>query len=281
MAPSRPARPTFEFKDAKLSPPRSPWRRAQVRARQQFLDTVHRLQPAVLASLKGAPAEALREVPTTSLDQGESLSWKRVTSLAATNDAACRLRDTLRLWGRGWRLDADWVYQRALFQLLTWFEDETVDKARTQKWFKLPPIDHNDVLMFQAALFKRPSVARSTRLQITYPGWDPLRVPPGRYRQEAITAFKKVLTEYTKDHAETYTSQPKTPQPTLDAAVRFQVLAWSYDRIARVREPGLDPGRLLVRRRDLRRTIKEFLSFIELSARPTRSGGSQKKAATR
>ena len=88
MAPSRPARPTFEFKDAKLSPPRSPWRRAQVRARQQFLDTVHRLEPAVLASLNEAPAAALREVPTTSLDQGESLSWKHVTSLAANNDAS-------------------------------------------------------------------------------------------------------------------------------------------------------------------------------------------------
>ena len=281
MAPSRPARPTFEFKDAKLSPPRSPWRRAQVRARQQFLDTVHRLEPAVLASLKEAPAAALREVPTTSLDQGESLSWKHVTSLAANNDAARRMRDTLCLWGRQWNLDADWVYQRALFQLLTWFEDETIEKARTQEWFKLPPVDHNTALMFQAALFERPSVARSTRLQITYPGWDPLRVPPGKYRQEAITAFKKVLTEYTKDHAETYPSRPKIPQPTLDAAVRFQVLGWSYDKIAHVREPGLDPGRLLVRRRDLRRTIKEFLSFIELSARPTRSGGSQKKAATR
>ena len=281
MAPSRPARPTFEFKDAKLSPPRSPWRRAQVRARQQFLDTVHRLEPAVLASLKEAPAAALREVPTTSLDQGESLSWKHVTSLAANNDAARRMRDTLCLWGRQWNLDADWVYQRALFQLLTWFEDETIEKARTQEWFKLPPVDHNTALMFQAALFERPSVARSTRLQITYPGWDPLRVPPGKYRQEAITAFKKVLTEYTKDHAKTYPSRPKITQPTLDAAVRFQVLKWSYDKIAHVREPGLDPGRLLVRRRDLRRTIKEFLSFIELSARPTRSGGSQKKAATR
>ena len=281
MAPSRPARPTFKYKNAKLSPPRSPWRRAQVRARQQFLDTVHRLEPAVLASLEGVPMAALREVPTTSLDQGESLSWKRVTSLAATNDAACRLLDTLRVWGCRWRLDADWVYQRALFQLLTWFEDETVDKARTQEWFKLPPIDHNDVLMFQAALFERPSVARSTRLQITYPGWDPLRVTAGRYRQEAIAAFKKVLTEYTKYHTKTQPSRVKFSEQTFEAVVSFQVLGWSCERIAYAREPSLDPGRLLVRQRDLRQTIKEFLSFIELSARPTRSGGSQKKAATR
>ena len=281
MAPSRPARPTFEFKDAKLSPPRSPWRRAQVRARQQFLDTVHRLEPEVLASLKGAPMAALREVPTTSLDQGESLSWKHVTSLEATNDAARRMRDTLCLWGRQWNLDADWVYQRALFQLLTWFEDETIEKARTQEWFKLPPIDHNAVLMFQAALFEKPSVARSTILQITYRGWDPLHVTAGIYRQEAIAAFKKVLTEYTKYHTKTQPSRVKFSEQTFEAVVRFQVLGWSCGRIAHVREPGLDPGRLPVRGRDLRRTIKEFLSFIELGARPTRSGGSQKKAATR
>ena len=280
MARSKSARPTFTFGDAELSSPQSPWYRAQVRARQQFLDTVHRLEPKVLASLDEESLAALREVPTTSLDQGESLSWKCVTSLAATNDAARRLRDTLRDWGHHWRLDADWVYQRALFQLLIRFEDETVDKVRTQEWDKLPPIDHNDVLMFQAALFKRPSLARSTRLQITYPGWNPLRVTAGKYRQRAIAAFKKVLTEYTKYHTKTQPSRVEFSEPTLDAAVRFQVLEWSYGQIAYAREPGLDPDRLNGRRRDLRRDIKKFLSFIKLDARRTHPGGSQKQAAT-
>ena len=195
----------------------------------------------------------------------------------ATSDAACRFRDTVLDWGRQWRLDAAWVHEDALVRLLTWSEDESVGRPLKQEWGKYPPIDHNFVLMLQAALLKKPSVARPTRLTITYPGWDPRRLLPGQYRQGAIAAFKKVLTEYTNYHAQTHPSRAEFPQPTIKAVARFQVLEWSYDRIARHDQPTLDPDRLKVRRRDIRKNIKTFLAFIKLPPRPTHPGGRQTK----
>jgi hypothetical protein len=249
--------------------PANPWSPVSTReARARFLKALNEVAPEALTALYEGPFQAFRSLSYIPSPQHEGvLTWQVIVDASTEDESANALRASLENWAGPRNVSVPWVYDSALFLLTLWWLDDTTPSEDNWLDVRVPrapwgwPSERRKVLGY------------SPPFTFSHAGWDPTRLPRGRFSQKVIRDFRAQLNRYLstvdKIAAGVLEPSPRIPDPEHFVwTVQFQVVGLSFLDIAK--QSDVVPHDILDK--TVSTAVRKVLHLIDLPQRKTRLG---------